>query len=542
MAKKLTIKKVTPVMSIRKVPRFKFKLAPSRLLFKQDITFSPKDKLTISYERNLKPYTELSVEEKERENSNGWECRVHHVSGNFTSDHLVEMNYAISEIFLGGVYDIKDLVAGSPKTLPYARKPITVLINSHHFKKTSVKVKNPFKADVAEAVHQIIRSKDMSDTAISIGKMGQFDSFSSLLTNFSGSGHYLGFGGSHQLKFDSRQKTHKFFLEAKQLYYTLSMSNDVNEPEDFFHLKEEGSDLDDVISKDSINPNWVYVDSVGYGRMLYFIFESDNSYEGMDLDLKQYADYLLAAIELREEIRERVEKSNVSVQVVAIGGSPMSAGLLTGSNPQNYRKIIQKFFKEKNAEVPISYSLCTLDNQSVGTRLYVDYDSRKCHPIPIKYQVVWDSITCKVNDDGGDEEQVKAMVRIRAIDQNGSDIMDERKLNENLINHIKLGTGMERVLWTFTKGNADNPLYLKENKTVFINKSITFPTNQSKKLIRIGIRADIIEYDFGPDDNFLDDSISVKVNEIDSDKLYFITCRHEASEIVFGFKILPLYA
>lgn len=101
---------------------------------------------------------------------------------------------------------------------------------------------------------------------------------------------------------------------------------------------------------------------------------------------------------------------------------------------------------------------------------------------------------------------------------------------------------MEKLLWTFTKGNADNPLYLKEKKPVFINKSITFPTNQTKKLVRIGIRADIIEYDFGPNDNFLDDSISLKVNEIDSDKLYSITCRHEASEIVFGFRILPLYS
>lgn len=543
MAKKMTVKKVdsNPLLSIRKVPRFKFKKLPSVRLFSQNLEFSPKDKVTISYERNLRPSSGIIPVNRGIEKTEGWECDINHVSGTVTSDHLVEINDAVSKIFIGGVYNIKDLVAGSAKTLPFARKPITILIDSHHFKTASVRIEKPFKQDIREAVNKILRSKDMPDTAVSTGKMGQFDSVSSLLTNFSGSGHYLGFGGSHKIKFDSRSKTHKFYLEAKQLYYTLSVNNDVNEPEDFFHLKEEGGDVEDSISKVSIDPNWVYVDSVGYGRMLYFIFESDESYEGMDLDLKQYADYLAAAIELKEEVREKIQNKNVSMQVFAMGGSPLIVGVLTGADTENFRKEIVKYFKEKNAEVPISYSLCTLDNQAVGTHLYVDYDSRKCHPIPTKYKVVWESVSCQVNDDGGDGEQVRAMVRIRALDQSGKDVLDEDKLNLNLINHIKLETGMWKDVWTFSKGNSDNPLYLKERRPVYMNKSITFPMKGDKRIVKFGIRADITEYDVGPNDDFHDDSLHLKVNEINPDKLYTVTCRHEASEIVFGFRVIPIY-
>lgn len=541
MSKQIKIKKREPLIVARVEPKFKFSKVKLKRLFSQQIDFKTKDKITLTYERNLNPYTDLKETLKGDDNKPGWTCTLNHKTGTINSNQVIETNQAISKIFLGAVYNLKDLVVGNPTTVPYARKPLTVMVDSHHFKTSSVTVEKPFKHQIREAVNKIIRSKDMADTPITSGKMGMFDSYSSLVSSFSGSGHYLGFGGSHKISFESERKTHKFYLEASQLYYTLSVSNDINEPEDFFHLKEDDPNINDAVSKNLISPNWVYVDTVGYGRMLHFIFESDESYEGMDIDLKQYADYLLAAVELNEKVKEKIKKRNVSIQVVAIGGSPLIAGILTETSPENFRKQIRAYFKGTNDEVPISYSLSTLDNQTVGTHMYVDYESRICHPKPTKFRIVWESVNCLVNDDGGDSEQVNARVRIRALDNEGVNILDIDKLNLMLLNLIKTKSNWKALFWTFFKGNEDNPLNLKPNKAIYLNKSITFPLKSNRGIAKIVITADITEFDFGPNDNFQKDEEIIKVKDIIPDKLYTLTCRHEDSEIVFGFRIHPEY-
>ncbi|PPK99355.1 thiol-activated cytolysin family protein [Parapedobacter indicus] len=538
MAKKMFIKRDHLKIGRVKPAFTKVKL---NILHRQEIKFREKDTITLEYKRGVLPYTEAVVNRIREENSPGWKCAVDHSKGIWSSDQVVETNDAISKIFLGGVYDMRELAAGNAATLPYARKPLTVMVDSHHFKVASQEVPNPTKHEIRAAINKIIRSKDMPDVAVSTGTLREFDSYASLLTNFSGSGHYFGFGGSHRIEFNSTRKTHKFYLEAKQLYYTVSVSNTANEPEDFFYIKEEDPGIADAVSRDKINPNWVFVDSIGYGRMLYFVFESDESYEGMDIDLKQYADYWVAAAELEEKVKERVEEKNVSLQVFAMGGSPLVASIITHQNPGDIKKAISNYLKGTNDEVPISYSLRTLDMHTVGTKMYVDYESRKCHPKATKYKVIWESITCAVNDDGGDGEQVNARVRIRALDKSNKDIMDEDRLNKQIIEHANAGTGLDKIFWTFSKGNSDNPFFLKERKAIFMNKSICFPMKENKAIHEIGIRVDITEYDSGPNDNFLDDHTNVKINEIDPDKRYTLTCRHDESEILFGFRIVPLY-
>lgn len=302
--------KITKVKSTleRAKPKFNFSKVKLNLLHTQKINFREKDSVTLNYGRDLAPYTEVAVNRIGNENSPGWKCHVDSTNGIWSSNQVVETNNAISKIFLGGVYHMKELASGNAVTVPYARKPLYVLVDSHHFEDATVKVDNPYKHEIREAINKIIRSKDMPDIAFTNGSIKEFHSYSSLLTNFSGSGHFLGFGGSHNIEFNSKKNTHKFYLECKQLYYTVSISNTVTEPEDFFYIKEEDPNVDDAVHRNKIDPNWVFVDSVGYGRMLYLIFESDERYEGMDIDLEQYADYWLAAVELKETVRKRVEK------------------------------------------------------------------------------------------------------------------------------------------------------------------------------------------------------------------------------------------
>ncbi|MFD1166041.1 thiol-activated cytolysin family protein [Sphingobacterium daejeonense] len=426
-----------PATITRVKPKFDFSKVKINQFLTQKIDFSPNDKVTLSFKRDLKQYTNANQEITGSDNSPGWKCAIGKTSGTWASNQVIETNFAISKIFLGGVYQMKELVTGNANTVPYARKPLYLLVDSHHFQDASVKVENPYKHEIREAINKIIRSKDMPDIAFTHGSIKEFQSYSSLLTNFSGTGHFLGFGGSHDISFDSKRKTHKFYLECKQLYYTVSVSNTIKEPEDFFYIKEEDPTVEDAVPRNNIDPNWVFVDSVGYGRLLYLIFESDESYEGMEMDLEQYADYWLASAKLNESVQKKVQENNVSVQVVAMGGSHLIALSLADSSPESIKKTIQDYLKGTNDEVPISYSLCTLDMHSVGTSMFVDYVGRQCHLSPTKHKVIWETLIWEVNDVGGEGEDVKAMVRIRAFDKNNKDILDEDKFNQNILKVIE---------------------------------------------------------------------------------------------------------
>lgn len=118
--------------------------------------------------------------------------------------------------------------------------------------------------------------------------------------------------------------------------------------------------------------------------------------------------------------------------------------------------------------------------------------------------------------------------------------MDEDKINKNIIaslNNDILPKAM--VFWTFTKGNEDTPLFLKESTTSWINKSIRFPMMHYREIAKIGIRADIIEYNMISNDYFIDDNINIKINEIDPNSIITLTCTEEKSVIKFNFRIVP---
>src|SRR5690554_43386 len=165
MSKRMKIKKKEPMVLVRKKPHFKFTKVKLKRLFFQEIEFNPKDKITLSYERNLGPYTKIAIHDLGNEKSTGWICNQTRTTGTTTSNQVVEISKALSDIFLGGVYEMKDLVQGNPRALPYARKPLTVMVSSHRFQTTYVKVDNPFKHEINAAVSKIIRSKDRPDTA-----------------------------------------------------------------------------------------------------------------------------------------------------------------------------------------------------------------------------------------------------------------------------------------------------------------------------------------------------------------------------------------
>lgn len=64
---------------------------------------------------------------------------------------------------------------------------------------------------------------------------------------------------------------------------------------------------------------------------------------------------------------------------------------------------------------------------------------------------------------------------------------------------------------------------------------------EDREIAKIGIRAVILEYDSGPNDDFMDNHITLRINEMDPDEAIVLTCREEESVIIFNFRIVPLY-
>ncbi|NJM80986.1 MAG: hypothetical protein HC854_17730 [Flavobacterium sp.] len=100
--------------------------------------------------------------------------------------------------------------------------------------------------------------------------------------------------------------------------------------------------------------------------------------------------------------------------------------MLNTSSFKQLQKRIDSLLSDKNDEVKIGYTLATLDQATVGTRMITDYNSRECSPRASKYRIIWEDVQNTVNDDAGNASEIKAFVRIRAKG-NGKSILDVDK-------------------------------------------------------------------------------------------------------------------
>jgi hypothetical protein len=163
------------------------------------------------------------------------------------------------------------------------------------------------------------------------------------------------------------------------------------------------------------------------------------------------------------------------------------------------------------------------------------------------YKVTWKNIKCVRSDDQNDQddaEETKAFVRIRAWNGAGKDILDVGKLNAPLLEVEKMnkkkGPNLP-VPWTFTKGSQKHPLMLDTGEVRDMSThSIKFVVPSGDKNARIGIRADVLEFDGGFDDtndDFADEVKFYQLSEIGKGKDVTLICTHEDSRIHFNFKI-----
>lgn len=481
----------------------------------------------------------------------GWVCSSARWSGEVISPEMAILNPNYSSMYPGAVYDYTHIADGSYKLLPYARKPLTVTVDGQKFSKPAFRINTPTRAGYNSALAAIKGGQNVQGGSRSVGTAYEVLAEEDLYLRTAGSGYYLGFGGSHALEYKSSSKSHKYFLNIIQAYYTVSVDDSVNEPSDFFVMKTEQPNNADAVSDAALDPNWVFVESVTYGRLLQVMFESDQSFSSVGLDIEAHANLLIAGGEASLNYQQKSLLDKTAITVASIGGDAGASAKIATSTMSQLKGRIDAFFSGSNDEEPIAYSLRTLDGAVVGSHMITEFTSRQCTPQPSHYLVTWKDVLCIRSDDQdstSNPEDCRLMVRIRAWDGSGKDILDTAKVNQGILaaeaaRKQAPGLGIP-VPWTYVRGNEDHPVVLGTGERRDMSSlKLKFPVKVGDSGMKIGIRADVLEYDgFGDaNDDFADEVKFYTVGEIGNGREVSLMTTDEDSRIEFHFRIEPLF-
>ncbi len=472
-----------------------FTIVRANVLFQKKLTLEHGEVIDVTVMRGGTESESIKPKDKAKDTSSGdWNCSTVTYTGEVHSKDPVILNEQFVKMYPGAIYNYEDIANGNyTPQFPKARKPMTIFTSDLHSKTTKLIVEKPNSADVANAVSKIINSAMKAVRSRTYGTQMTVRSAEELFIQTGGSGHYLGVGGETNIDYSSQNQSNKYYMEIFQSYYTVSVSDSMIEPTDFFFTKEEQPNKPDAISNASIDPNWVYVDSVTYGRMLQIMFESNESLESAGIDIEAKVNFGITGGSAFFSMAQEKTLSTTNVEVVAVGGNPIMSGkLLNAENLTDLRHRIDDFFSGTNDEMPIAFSLRTLDHETISTKMMTEFTSRQCAPKANKYKVTWDKVHC--NDQGsGGKDEIGAFVRITAHDGKGQSILDIDKFNTAVNMMEKSGLSL---LWTFSKGDKKDPLLLATgNDYLPPNKAIVFPIVPTEKDAKIKIEIFAEEYD-----------------------------------------------
>jgi thiol-activated cytolysin len=471
---------------------------------------------------------------------NNFVCSQTTYSADVNSPDTVMLNSNFDAIYPGAIFKLEDIVNGSYKPILYSRKPIRISSDNHSFRKDNILIEHPDrKSSINQAIADM-KGSQMRPPAVqqSYGQSFEVLSEEDLFVRTGGSGNYLCFGGSADFSFGEQQKSHKYFVEVYQKFYSISV-DPLNDPSEFFILAEEKKNDPNAIPRNKIDKDWAYVDTVTYGRILHIMYESDDDLKSIGLDVEAHADFGVAGGEASFSFRQKTALQNTKVTVSTIGGKPIYAGQL--SSASDLHKSIDNFFKGTNDEAMIAFTLRTLDNDMLGVKLSSDFTSRQCTPAASKYKISWESVSIPTKKTDTDNYRIQASVRIRALDNHGKDILDEHKVNESLLEVIRMNRLTHNAVtlpepWTFQSGNSEYPLNVSSNDINghAINKELIFPFPLDNKNCKIDIRTAVKKFNSFPsgDDNFTDDTQNKDLSSIGSKET--LTCTHDEKRVAFN--------
>ncbi len=486
---------------------------------------------------------------KKTTEDNGWICTTEFVDQTTSGDNIA-LSPLGGEIYPGLIFSPEAFHSGTyQKISQYSRKPFKLTIDGNCYAEKNIT--NPTEQNIESAVNQMreqLKSKNCGIIAQSFyGK--EVLSEEDLIMNTAAAGSYMGISAKMNCNFESKSKSYKYLVDYTAPYYSIQTALDINAG-NIFHLTTDGGTAPNPIAPEAIDPNWIYVKSVTYGKRLLVIIESNEDLEKVGVFAEGNADYGVFSASATTDFKKQSALTQTTVRLFAIGGTQIG-GNFAGMEVGAIKNAVKNYLTstDKNYQ-PLSFKLKTIDDELVLMQLTSEYTSRKCIPKTSTFRITWTGVQVEKADDGGGggTEDVIAKIKVRAYDKNNKGVpdIDNKVTAAQYIMEQNPFPGMP-VVTTFGFGTNDNPKTLHESQAmtdVFgSNKpKITFAFPNDDYNGKMVITSYVTEWDSGSANDIFGcgGSFTVKISDAPQGE-YKIRCTHEGSIINLFFTIEPIY-
>lgn len=518
-----------------------------------DLKVNKPSNVTMTLKRaNSGAANKKTASNKKNTSSGAWICSSEYVDQTSGGDN-VALSPLGGEIYPGLIFNVEAFHSGTyQKISQYSRKSMKLTVDGNCFAEKNIS--DPTEQNIASAVGQLrqeLKSKNCG--VITQSFYGQeILSKEDLIVNTAAAGAYMGISAKMNCDFESSQKSYKYLVDYTAPYYSIQTALDINAG-NIFHLTTDGGSAAKPAAPEAIDPNWVYVKSVTYGKRLLAIVESNEDLQKMGVFAEGNADYGLFKVSASTNLKMESALKQTTVRLFAIGGQQIGKSFV-GLELKDIKKTIAAFLTSTdNNYQPLSFKLKTIDDELILVQLTSEYTSQKCIPKTNKFRITWMDVQVQKADDNysSESEDVIAKVRVRAYDKNNKGIEDiDNKVTTTLYALDDAPTGVAYT--TFSFGSNENPKTLKQTdmgdngmaSNVFgDNKpSITFAFPNDDYNGKIVITSFVTEYDSNSANDKFDcgQKFTVKISDAPQG-FYKIKCTHEGSIINLTFKIEPIY-
>ncbi len=436
-----------------------------------------------------------------------------------------------SQLLPGGVIDAEMLLKSEEFVYMKMdkRKNISLSTSSNLAKVTSVTAKampgNNIEDELRTKVHLLKRPanlngmpniKSTSQASVSTleEKMG---------LDIGASAFYMGVSVSDNFSFSSEKYRYMYLYEFEQECLAV-MANGISSPDDLF---TEQTDM---------NPNWLYVREVKYGRRLYVLIESEYDLEKYSNELNGSLNWGVVSAAYSQKNSGSTLSTKTNIRIITQGGQPVAL-----TDDKKLQATLDKYFAAGFTEfdiVPLSYKVTYMDGQPVSVISKAFLDGNNCLE-KSKVRVRVKSIEVQVADDGGDNEQLYGSAIINLYNTAGKKVALDGKTA--LPDLPSLFTG------AITYAKEASPLILK------VGQPKEFDINEQGKYIdltissldmTIEVKPTMKEKDDFTDDTFLTDNKlkrSIRKMLIEGSTTQVFEFRDDASKVILTVEISPLY-
>lgn len=311
------------------------------------------------------------------EESGNYICNMQTVQWSPEYDELYLLDPRNEIIYPASLLDANSVPGGAYTPITnVARGPATISVSllTQPGVKPYITVENPSLSTIRDATNTLLHGVAPGSTPafinFDIQKVRAEEEVAlSIQANFSGWGAKV----SASYGFESQEQKSRFLVRFYQKYYTIDMDFPQT-PCAFFDADE----LPDLATFHSVSP--VYVSSVTYGRMVYFMVESSASYEAMEAALSASFNSFVAGggIDISYQHRQLLEQSHTSALVVG-GNADGAVQLVNGVQGLLNFLTAEGDFSVTSPGAPIAYTMRYLNDNSVARIvLSSEYTIRNC--------------------------------------------------------------------------------------------------------------------------------------------------------------------